>query len=105
MQMESSTTTEDSRKVVAKSELPVVSRRSLQGCRELPPPPPGLDIQAKRFQLEMEMSNSQKAVLNNGTANNYLNYLNSYTSFCDEYGYQLFPLNEITLSMFAQYLS
>ena len=53
----------------------------------------------------MEMSNSQKAALNNGTANSYLNYLNSYTSFCDEYGYQPFPLNEITLSMFAQYLS
>ena len=105
MQMESATATEDSRKVVAKSELPVVSRRSLQGCRELPPPPPGLDIQAKRFQLELEMSNLQKAALNNGTANNYLNDLNSYTSFCDEYGYQPFPLNEITLSMFAQYLS
>ena len=105
MQMESATSTEDSRKVVAKSELPVVSRRSLQGCRELPPLPPGLDIQTKRFQLELEMSNSQKAALNNGTANNYLNYLNSYTSFCDEYGYQPFPLNEIILSMFAQYLS
>ena len=97
--------TENSRKVVAKSGLPVVSRRSLQGCRELPPPPPGLDLQTKQFQLEMEMSNSQKAALNNGMANNYLNYLNSYTSFWDEYGYQPFPLNEITLSMFAQYLS
>ena len=36
---------------------------------------------------------------------NYLNYLNSYEKFCKEFGYEPFPLKEITLSMFAQYLS
>ena len=86
-------------------QAPRTAHWLLQRHRELPPLPSDGDIQSKRFQLEMEMTNSQKAALNNGTTSNYLNYLSSYTKLCNEYGYKPFPLDEITLSMFAQYLS
>ena len=59
----------------------------------------------KRAQLELEMTKSQRAALNDGTSANYLNYLTSHEEFCKEYGYEPFPLKEILLSMFAQYLS
>ena len=51
------------------------------------------------------MSKSQRAALNDGTSANYLNYLKSYEEFCTKYSYTPFPLKEITLSMFAQFLS
>ena len=57
------------------------------------------------FQLEMEMSKSQCAALNDGTSANYLNYLKSYEDFCSQYSYKPFLLKEITISMFTQYLS
>ena len=34
-----------------------------------------------------------------------MNYLKSYEDFCDQYGYNPFPLREIAVSMFAQYVS
>ena len=51
------------------------------------------------------MKDSQRAAFRNGTCSNYLNYLNQYEQFCDKYGYSPFPMKEIVLSMFAQYLS
>ena len=51
------------------------------------------------------MKDSQRAAFQNGMCSNYLNYLNQYEQFCDEYGYSPFPMKEIVLSMFAQYLS
>ena len=51
------------------------------------------------------MSKSQRAALNDGTSANYLNYLKPYKEFCTNFSYKAFPLREITLSMFAQYLS
>ena len=59
----------------------------------------------RRAYLELEMKESQRAAFRNGTSSNYLNYLGQYEVFCDEYGYEPFPLKEIVLSMFAQYLS
>ena len=35
---------------------------------------------------------------------NYLNNLTQYELFCDEYRYTPFPMKEIVLSMFAQFL-
>ena len=85
--------------MVFKDKSPVSEQRQL-------PAPLIIDTNtSKRVQLELEMTKSQRAALNEGTSANYLNYLNSYESFCNAFGYKPFPLKEITLSMFAQYLS
>ena len=70
----------------------------------LPSLPPRNREQKSAF-LEIEMKDSQRAAFRNGMCSNYLNYLNQYEQFCDEYGYSPFPMKEIVLSMFAQYLS
>ena len=63
------------------------------------------EIDQCKLQLELEMTASQKAALNQGTSANYNNYLDSYQGFCKKFGYQPFPLTEIALSMYAQFLS
>ena len=76
--------------------------------RVLPPPPApelGREMAIDRFQLELELSQSQRAAFNQGTSANYTKYLESYQDFCKKYGYSDFPLTEIAVSMFAQYLS
>ena len=76
--------------------------------RVLPPPPAqelGREVVNDWFQLELELSQSQRAALNQGTSANYSKYLESYQEFCKKYGYSDFPLTGIAVSMFAQYLS
>ena len=87
--------------------MPLVldDRSPISGWRSLPPPPSVDPNTRKSAQLELKMTKLQQAALNDGTSANYLNYLNSYEKFCKEYGYKPFPLKEISLSMFAQYLS
>ena len=90
-----------------KDHMPLVldDRSPVSGWRSLPPPLSVDPNTRKRAQLELEMTKSQRAALNDGTSANYLNYLNPYKVFCKEYSYEPFPLKEISLSMFAQYLS
>ena len=90
-----------------KDQLPLVLDDRSPGSeqRNLPPPPTMDTNTRKRAQLELEMMKSQRVALNDGMSANYLNYLNSYEKFCEEFGYEPFPLKEITLSMFSQYLS
>ena len=71
----------------------------------LPSPPQSRDRYQKRAFLELELKVTQKATFQNGTCSNYLNYLAQYYNFCDEYRYMPFPVKEIVLSMFAQFLS
>ena len=52
-----------------------------------------------------ERRESQRAIFQNDPSSNYLNYLHQYELFCDDFGYEAFPLKEIMLSVFAQYLS
>ena len=56
--------------------------------RSLPPPPSMDPNTRKRAQLELEMTKSQRAALNDRMSANDLNYLNSYEEFCKEYGYE-----------------
>ena len=71
--------------------LPVVqpiSRKDVSECRVLLVPPTlrlDNEVEQCKLQLELEMTTTQKAALNNGTSANY-NYLESYI------GYQPFPL-------------
>ena len=90
-----------------KDHMPLVldDRSPVSGQRSLPPPPSMDPNTRKRAQLELEMTKSQRDALNDSTSADYLNYLNCYKEFCKEYGYEPFPLKEISLSMFAQYLS
>ena len=71
----------------------------------LPSPPRSRDRHQKRAFLEFELKETQRAAFHNGMCTNYLNYLAQYELFCDEYGYTPFPMKEIVLSMFAQFLS
>ena len=94
------------------SHMPNFRENSTQGQhdnrRVLPPPPAqgvGREMANNRFQLELELGQSQRAALNQGTSANYNKYLESYQEFCRKYGYKDFPLSEISVSMFAQYLS
>ena len=77
--------------------------------REMQPvqPTPRMDheVDRSKLQLELEMTASQKAALNQGTSANYNNYLQSYQGFCKKFGFKPFPLTEIALSMYAQFLS
>ena len=98
-------------KTTTSDNLPVLPGTSTEkaGERRLPTPPPaqrnrrGMDD--SKLQLELELSETQRAALNNGTSANYLHYLNSYLDFCEKFDYQPFPLKEKSLSMFAQFLS
>ena len=89
--------------------LPAVFRRTNPGNSSdllpLPSLPRSHQRHQKRAFLELELKETQKAAFHNGTCSNYLNYLAQYELFCDEYGYTAFPMKEIVLSMFAQYLS
>ena len=98
---------EGASRTLKKDRLPLVFDDRSPGPeqRNLPPPPTVDTNTRKRAQLELEMTKSQRAALNDGMPANYLNYLNSYEKFCKEFSYEPFPLKEITLSMFAQYLS
>ena len=89
------------------SELPKMFGR-LPGNHQaemllLPSPLPTRE--ERRAYLELEMRESQRAAFCNSMSSNYLNYLHQYELFCDDYSYEAFPLKEIVLSMFAQYLS
>ena len=88
--------------------LPTVFGRSNSGDSSdllpLPSPPRSHDRHFWAF-LELELKETQRAAFCNGTYSNYLNYLAQYVLFCDEYGYTPFPMKEIVLSMFAQFLS
>ena len=83
-----------------KRELPQHQMQQVQPTSRL-----DSKMDQRKLQLELEMTSSQKAALNQGTSANYNNYLQSYQGFCKKFGYQLFPLTEIALSMYAQFLS
>ena len=89
--------------------LPTVFGRANPGNSSdllpLPSLPRSHERHQKRVFLELELKETQKAAFRNGMCSNYLNYLAQYELFCDEYGYTTFPMKEIVLSMFAQYLS
>ena len=103
----SSNRLERATRTLKKDRLPLVLDDRSPGpeWRNLPPPPTVDTNTRKRVQLELEMTKSQRVALNDSMSANYLNYLNSYEKFCKEFGYEPFPLKEITLSMFTQYLS
>ena len=92
-----------------KPRLPSVFGRSNSGDSSdvllLPSLPRSHERHQKRAFLELELKGTQRAAFRNGTCSNYLNYLAQYELFCDEYRYMPFPMKEIVLSMFAQFLS
>ena len=68
------------------------------GQHRLPTPPPSQrnhrGVDESKLQLELELSDTQKAALNNGTSANYMHYLNKYLNLCKKFDYQRFPLRE-----------